>query len=441
MYSDRTKKFLEDKDVEPCDRVEVVYKGRKHSGIIMPRSRQGDQNAVVLKLDNGYNIGMEPDKIEEIEFKGSVEVDESLQVEGKETGDMDLVVLHTGGTIASRVSYSEGGVKPSFSSDELLSLYPELCEEANIETEVVAQMLSEDMEPGHWQEIAETVVEHRDSDGIIIGHGTDTIQYTAAALSFMLENIDIPVVIVGAQRSSDRPSSDAAMNLICASKFVQKDIPGVFVCMHAESSDSTAAVHRATRVRKMHTSRRDTFRSIGCDPVAEIDYKSGEVKVNREIEEPEADFRLRKEMERSVGFLKSVPSMDPEILDAYSEKKGLLIEGTGLGHLPVNSFDEYTEHHEEILEKVKDLAEESLVAMASQCLHGRVNMRVYDAGVKIDEAGVVSAKDMLPETAYVKLMWCLGQAESFEEAEEMFTTDYAGEIREREEHRHFGGEG
>lgn len=438
MYSESTREFLEENGLEPGSKARLVYKGREYYGTIMPRSRQGDQDAVVLKLDNGYNAGFDPENIEEIEKTGEIEgTADTSAPEGKEAGDLDLVILHTGGTIASKVSYSEGGVKPSFSSDELLSMYPELLEEASIETEPVFQVASESMEPEHWQKLAEKVAEHRHADGIVIGHGTDTMQYTASALSFMLENIDVPVVIVGAQRSSDRPSTDAAVNLLSSVEFIKEGVPGVFVCMHSGSSDSKASVHLGTRVRKMHTSRRDAFRSIGSEPVAEVSYPEGEADFNFRPEENSGDFNLRNELDTDVALLKIFPGMEMSLFEGAENKKGLIIEGTGLGHIPADSFDEHTQHHEKFLDKISDVADKGVVAMTSQCLHGRVNLNVYDPQIKLQERGVISAENMLPGTAYVKLMWSLGQTETIEEAEELFRQNIAGEIQDREKKHHY----
>ncbi len=438
MYSESTLQFLQENGLEPGYKARLVYDGREYRGTVMPRSREGDQDVVVLKLENGYNAGFDPEEIEEIEKIGEIDKEEEEpNLENKETGDLNLVILHTGGTIASKVSYAEGGVKPSFSSDELLSMYPELLEEAGIDTETVFQVASESMEPEHWQKLAEKVAENRDADGIVIGHGTDTMQYTASALSFMLENIDVPVVLVGAQRSSDRPSTDAAVNLLSAVEFIKEGVPGVFVCMHSESSDTEAAVHLGTRVRKMHTSRRDAFRSIGSEPVAEISYPGGEVDFNFRPKKASGEFDLRKELDTDVALLKIYPGIETSQFEAVEDKKGLIVEGTGLGHMPADSFDEHTQHHEEFLETISEAADSGVVAMTSQCLHGRVNLNVYDPQIKLQERGVISAENMLPGTAYVKLMWSLGQKDSAEEAEKLFRKEIAGEIQNREKKHHY----
>jgi len=436
MYSDTVQRLLEDNDITTGDRIEVVHDGGHHEGALMPRSKQGTTDAIVIKLENGYNLGIDVDGIETIQAleDDTVDVDRDITIPDDDDDLPDIAILHTGGTIASRVSYKEGGVKPAFEPEDLLQMYPELFERANVDSEVIAQMLSEDMEPTHWQEVARAVSEHRDKDGIIIGHGTDTMQYTAAALSFMLENIDIPVVLVGAQRSSDRPSSDAAMNLLSAVEFIQEGQSGVFICMHEASSDTTAAVHRGTRARKMHSSRRDAFQTIGGKPVATVDYQERDITINADIPVPDGDFSLRDDLDTGVSILKTHPGMDPEQVSQHQDQNGLIIEGTGLGHMPVNSFDEHTGHHEDILAAVEDLADDAVIAMATQTINGRVNMNVYDAGVKIQNAGVIPAGTMTPETAMVKLMWSLGQTDSLEDAKELFRTDVAGELPDREQH-------
>ncbi|MCJ7429389.1 MAG: Glu-tRNA(Gln) amidotransferase subunit GatD [Candidatus Nanohaloarchaeota archaeon QJJ-5] len=436
MYSQAIQDILEEKDISAGDRIEIDHDAGTHEGRLMPRANQGNTDAVVLKLDNGYNLGIDRSSISSITKQTDHDTadEPDIDIPDYDEDKTDIAVLHTGGTIASRVSYEEGGVTPAFDPEDLLQMYPELFERANVESEVIAQMLSEDMEPAHWQQIAEAVADHRDKDGIVIGHGTDTMQYTAAALSFMLENIDIPILLVGAQRSSDRPSSDAALNLIGAARFIEEQQPGVYVCMHHHSSDTSIAIHRGTQVRKMHTSRRDAFQTIDGEPIATVDTDDWSVSFNDRPKDPDGAFELRTTLETNIGHLKTRPGMRPDELAPYTDRAGLIMEGTGLGHLPVNSFDEHTDHHTAILEKLDTITDDAVVAMTSQCLHGRINMNVYDAGVKIQDAGVVSAGAMMPETAYVKLMWSLGQTETREQAIELFQTNIAGENPPRETH-------
>jgi len=431
MYSQKILDKLDQENIETGDMIRAS--GRE--GQLMPKPESGDPETLVLKDDSGYNIGVDPEDIELLEKQGSTDRDRE---EVSHSSDKpDILVLHTGGTIASRVSYEKGGVEPAFDPEDLVEMYPELDEEVNIHSDVIAQMLSEDMEPEHWVKIAEEINKVQDDyDGIIVGHGTDTMSYTGAALSLMLKGLDTGVMLVGSQRSSDRPSSDAAMNLHCASKFlVETDFTGVGVCMHESSNDTRCNILPPQKVRKMHTSRRDAFESINAEPLGYVNYETGEVEQNFEQENREYEFNT--DLNKNVGWLRIRPGMSPEELEFIKEQDydGLVVEGTGLGHMPVNAFDENTQHHAEILEKLDEIAEDAVVVMASQCLNGRVDMDVYSAGLKIQEAGVIGAEDMHPELAYVKLMWSLGQSDDLEEAEEVFLENRNNELQERSHYR------
>jgi len=426
MYAEHLREKLSEKNIENGDWIRV----NDREGRLMPKPKTGDSEIIVLKQDNGYNIGLKPEKIELIE-KNEASEKASEKIQHSEDRP-DILILHTGGTIASRVSYEEGGVKPAFEPEDLVEMYPELAEEVNIHSEVVAQMLSEDMEPEHWVEIAETIDELKDNyDGVIVGHGTDTMSYTGAALSLMLKGIDTGVLLVGAQRSSDRPSSDASMNMYCAAKFLTgTDFTGFGVCMHSSTNDTECNILPAHKVRKMHTSRRDAFKALNSEKIGAVNYENDNIEFEG-LEEKKYEKNF--DVSSDIAVIKSRPGMKAEELDFVLENdyEGLVVEGTGLGHLPVNSFDDKTQHHEEILEKLGLIAEKIPVVMASQCLNGRVNMNIYDAGVKIQNAGVVSAGDMHPELAYVKLAWSIGNTSSRDDALELFQEDINGEITER----------
>ena len=427
MYSENIQEMLEKENIETGDTVKV--NGKK--GRLMPKPGTGDPEIINLKQDSGYNIGLKPETIELIEKK---ETSEQREIDLKHSEDKpDILVLHTGGTIASRVSYEEGGVKPSYDPEDLVQMYPELAEEVNLHSEVVAQMLSEDMEPGHWQEIAEDIHKHKDEyDGIILGHGTDTMSWTGAALSLMLQNLDTGVMIVGSQRSSDRPSTDAKMNMYCASKFLtETQFTGFGICMHETSSDTTCNILPPQKVRKMHTSKRNAFQPINTEKIGTVNYQTGEIKTSFETNDKE--YEKHTELDTDIGVLKVRPGMTPEEVEFLIEQdyNGVIIEGTGLGHMPVNAFDNKTQHHAEILDKLEELCEDTLVVLASQCLNGRTDMNVYDAGIKIQDVGVIQAKDMHPELAYVKLMWSLGQVDSMKEAENLFQKNVNGEVSDR----------
>lgn len=430
MYTGRAREAIDKAGAETGDIIEV--NGRQ--GRLMPKPSSGDPEVLVIKDDSGYNIGLEPENVELVEKREEQEL-ERPEVEHEE-GRPDILVLHTGGTIASRVSYEEGGVKASYEPEDLVSMYPELSEEVNLHSEVVAQIMSEDMEPGHWQDIAEEVDAVKDEyDGIIIGHGTDTLAYTGAALRLMLKGIDTGVLLVGAQRSSDRPSTDASMNLHCAGKWLaETEWSGVGICMHANSSDDTCHILNSAKARKMHTSRRDAFQPVNSEPIGTVDYRTGDVE--QKFERSFHDYEFRPGLDTGVAYVKTRPGMKTEELENLLDYNpgGVIIEGTGLGHMPSRPQDEHTEHHEDMLKIVSELADNALTVMASQCIHGRVDMNVYANQLRVKKEGVIGARDMHPELAYVKLMWSLGNAEDLEEAEELFKTDVAGEITERSQY-------
>ena len=429
MYSEEVLSSLEDENIEVGDMIEVS--GR--NGRLMPKPESGNPNVLVLKDDSGYNIGLEPDDVELVEKMEGI--DNSNHVEPEYSDDKpDILFLHTGGTISSRVSYEKGGVDPSAHSvEDMVEMYPRLAEEVNIHSQVIAEMLSEDMEPEHWEEIAQTIDDVKDDyDGVVVGHGTDTMSYTGAALSLMLKGIDTGVLLVGSQRSSDRPSSDASMNLRSASMFLKKtDFRGIGICMHSTSEDVECSILPPQKTRKMHTSRRDAFEPVNSEVLGKVNLDTGNVQEN--YVNAESDYRFKPGFSQDVGWLRIRPGMNPEELDFVLDQdyKGVIIEGTGLGHMPVNDFDEHTRHHAEILDKLDRAADDSLVVMTSQCLNGRVDMDVYSAGYKIQEAGVIGAGDMHPELAYVKLMWSLEQSQDLEEAEKIFLENHNGEVQER----------
>ncbi|MFB6213607.1 MAG: Glu-tRNA(Gln) amidotransferase subunit GatD [Candidatus Nanohaloarchaea archaeon] len=425
MYSGEIQQQLEEEGIEVGDRVSVDG----HEGRLMPKPESGDPETFVIKLESGYNIGVrgEPELVEKQESSER----EKPDIEHEEDRP-DILVLHTGGTIASRVSYEEGGVKASYEPEDLVQMYPELDEEVNLHSEVAAQIMSEDMEPGHWQDIARKIDEVKDDyDGIIIGHGTDTMAYTGAALRLMLKGIDTGVLLVGAQRSSDRPSTDATMNLYCAGKFLaETDFKGVGICMHGSSSDDECHILNSAKARKMHTSRRDAFQPINSKPLGKVNYQTGEIETD--FEERNDEYEFRPELDTDVAYLKTRPGMKVEEFETVldHEPSGLIIEGTGLGHMPSRPQDEHTEHHQDMLERVSEIADDALTVMTSQCVNGRVDMNVYANQLRVKNEGVIGARDMHPELAYVKMMWALGQA-SGEDAEELFRKNVNVEISER----------
>jgi len=407
--------------------VSFDFEGNKIEGTIIPSK---DEN-LMIKMASGYNAGFSVDKIKEVKVLGEAKgVGKPKSIEVKKNPSLPTIaILHTGGTIASRVNYSTGGVIASFNLEDLVTMFPELTEIANIESVFVANIMSEDMRIKDFQKISSAVSEQikRGVKGVIIGHGTDMLAHSAAILAFELENCPIPVLVVGAQRSSDRGSSDAAMNLICASTFITKtNFKGVATCMHHSSSDDTCAIIAATKVRKMHTSKRDAFKAINDTPIALIDYRSKEIKWIKDravFEHSQGKFELKNKLEEKVGLLKMHPLVTEKEIDFYKKEKykGLVIEATGLGHTPIRENDSF-------VKKIKALVDaDCLVAITSQCLNGRVNPTVYTNLRKVAATGAIFCEDMLPETALMKLSWLLGNY-SKKEAAELLVKNLRGEI-------------
>jgi glutamyl-tRNA(Gln) amidotransferase subunit D len=425
-YSETLSKRLESIGAEEGTRLSVTVDGKNYTGALMPHHDFSAEDIVILKLKSGYNVGIRIDagsKIEVLE-RPTARHKTDAAAEPKK-GLMNLVLIGTGGTIASYVDYRTGAVHPALSTSDMVNAVPEIKDVANISAKVLFSIFSENMDIRNWQELAAAVAEElsNGADGIIIPHGTDTMGYTAAALSFMLQGIDRPVVLVGAQRSSDRPSSDASSNLMACARFCTKGKrAGVFVIMHDTPGDDSFAVHTGARVRKMHTSRRDAFRSINTEPVAHID-ADGKITFNSECPSvTAAKVEARTSMERSVVLLQFYPGMDPSLFrDVFLKSKGVVIAGSGLGHVNENMVPLIREA----------VSKGTVVVMTSQCINGRTNMNVYNTGRDLISAGVISVSDMLPETAYVKLMWALANTCNADEARKVMQTPLAGEMGDR----------
>ena len=412
--------------MNPGDRVRVERGGVTNEGVLMPSSTP---EHLVIKLDGGYNVGIARDDAHVEILESDVHDIESAQSESEASEiafDDDLPtisLISTGGTIASTVDYRTGAVTAQFDAEDVLRAVPDLAGRANYRGRVVANILSENMTPDVWQELARTVAEEirAGADGVVVMHGTDTMQFSASALSFMLDT-PVPIVFTGSQRSADRPSSDNVMNAVSAVEAAKSDAAEVMVCMHASTADDVCALHRGTRVRKNHTSRRDAFETVGAEPLGTVDYDAETVEFHREYAERGAtDLDVRTELEASVDLLKFTPGMD---LDRYAamlrdaDLDGLVIEGTGLGHV-----------HTDLIPVIDELTDAGVVvAMTSQCLEGRVCDRVYDTGRDLLDAGVVEAGDTLPGTAKVKLMWALANLSDPADAMER---SVAGELQAR----------
>ncbi|MFB6175698.1 MAG: Glu-tRNA(Gln) amidotransferase subunit GatD, partial [Halobaculum sp.] len=268
----------------PGDRVSVEHAGVTNEGVLMPST---DEDQFVVKLDGGYNVGIDrADAAVDVLETDAYAVGEDATEEGERSEiDFDddlprIALVSTGGTIASTVDYRTGAVTAQFDAEDVLRAVPDLAGRANYCGRVVANILSENMEPPIWQDLADAVADEieRGADGVVVMHGTDTMQFSAAALSFVLDT-PVPIVFTGSQRSADRPSSDNVVNAVCAVEAAKSDCAEVLVCMHEDESDDGCALHRGTRVRKNHTSRRDAFETVGGQPLGRVDYEPDEVSV------------------------------------------------------------------------------------------------------------------------------------------------------------------
>jgi glutamyl-tRNA(Gln) amidotransferase subunit D len=336
-----------------------------------------------------------------------------------------ITILTTGGTIAAYVSPDTRTVKPSFTGEDLLLEVPELEGFADFKIRDVFCLLSENMAPANWKELAQAIYEEIKSgaDGIIVTHGTDTMTYSAAAAAYMIDT-PVPIVFTGAQRSPDRPSSDNHMNLLCAARAAAGDIAEVLLVMHGSMSDDFCAIHRAVKARKMHTSRRDTFKSVNALPLANMDYFTGEITFPSDYvnyaKRGENELKITPALEEKCAIVKFVPGADPAIFDYFIEKgyKGIVLEGTGLGHVS-----------EDWMASLKKAADNKIpVVVTSQCINGSTALGTYETGLFMKEAGVIEAVDQLTESVFVKLMWLLGQGFDYEKVKELVPTEMKGDM-------------
>ena len=373
---------------EQGEKIKFIYKGIEMSGIVVSH----DSRQFNIKLSSGYNISVPNDSIEITES-------ERIQVSHQHSSpshdqDAEVEIIATGGTIASRVDYITGAVTPVFDPGILGENIPNI-NSFRYDVKIMDPILSENMTPEIWQNIGNMVKESQMvGRSTIILHGTDTMAYTASALAFMFRSLHRPVILVGSQRSSDRPSTDAFLNLEAALEFSRINIGEVGICMHSSISDISVSLLRGVRTRKMHSSRRDAFRSPGVPPMAS--YVNGSSSVNPDTTPCSTDsLDFKPSLEKKVSLVYFHPMMEPEDFSALSEgKKIVVIAGTGMGHVSSKLF-----------EPLKELSKEGTrFMMTTQCLGGRVDLDVYSTGRRLTELGVIPLGDMFPETALVKAM-------------------------------------
>lgn len=427
-YKGQGKEILEKNNVAVWDIIKLKTKEGEYEGIILPRNEYSAPDYIEIKLENNYNVGIHAIHILKIEKIGKKEahykIPEKVFPKNKELSN--IMLLGTGGTVASRLDYTTGAVIPSFTPGELFSAVPELAEICNLECEIVFEILSENMKPEYWQQLAQKIEKAANSgiDGIVIGHGTDTMGYTSAALSFMLKDLAIPIVLVGSQRSSDRPSSDAALNLINATTLATSDIAEVVVSMLGSSSHDYGLIHRGTLVRKMHSSMRNTFRTIDDIPLGMIRNRKIKMFTSNYRKRTKSETKALTNFEKKVALIYSYPGMENDLIDFYIDNgyKGIVFAGTGLGHVSTAIYDSIE----------RAVQQNIIILMTTQTLHGFVGMNVYSTGRELQNIGVIPGKNILPEVGYVKLGWVLGQTNDPQEIKEMLLKNIAGEFIDRE---------
>jgi len=426
LNHDNYLKIIEKHQISVGDELIIDIGNITYQGILIPTSEYNDKQNIVIKLKNGYNVGIDINKIKSIKKTGVIsKLKFSKSKKYVANNSLPRIcIIGTGGTIASRVDYRTGAVKPALSAHDLYSLIPELSQIAQIACFPICNVYSEHIEMKHWKIIANSIMEKINENyvGAIVTHGTDTMGYTSAALSFVFQNCPIPIILVGSQRSPDRPSSDAMLNLIGATKIIaEKKLSGVYVAMHSNMSNHQIVIHQGTSVRKNHTSRRDAFTSINREPVAYVE--KNKISYTNINEKNSQKFNFSSKFDERVHLLKFHPSSNPKILDFLVKQnyKGVIIEGTGLGHVSSNWYN-----------SIKNAVNSGvIIGITSQCIAGRVSLNVYDTGRDLLSFGVIPLEDIVPETALTKLMWVLGNYKNIDEAKKIMLTNLTGEFSTR----------
>lgn len=390
------------------DRVRVEKSKEFFEGIYLPSPEKG---TFLLKLDNGYNVGFvlkEILKIKLIEKKKRLKTHFEL-VESGQKKTIGLVML--GGTISAKLNPGKGGVDWVDTPEELFNIYPELFENVNVRVESPFMKGSENMDFKDWQKVAKVVhkmLNDKNICGVIVTQGTDTLHYTTSALSFFLRNLNKPVAVTYSQRSIDRASSDALLNLKCSIQVATSNIAEVLAVGHANEDDDFCYGIIGTKVRKLHSSKRSAFKSINIKPALKIFENKIEFISNVNPRNENKKVELDNCFEEKVGIIKFYPGQDPSILDYYlkNKYKGIIIEFFGIGNIAVGgSRKSWTTKLKEVMKKGM------IVCATPQTIYGRLQPLVYVTGRELVDSGIIFLEDMLTETAFVKLGWVLGHKE------------------------------
>jgi glutamyl-tRNA(Gln) amidotransferase subunit D len=437
MYSGNAKGLIEKAGARQGDTVSVDSATGRFEGVLMPRIESGDRSCIVLKLDSGYNIGIDGKSAKVRLVKKTQEREKKQEVggmiEGRQPSHISL--LSTGGTISSKIEYKTGAVVSSLSARDLAEANPRLSQFGPIDVKSVFSIMSEDMQPSHWETLAkEAAAAFSDgAQGVVITHGTDTLGYSAAALSYALSNLPGPVILTGSQRSSDRGSSDAPQNLLCSCAAARGDFAIVGACMHEGTSDTFNALHIGTRVRKSHTSTRAAFRSVGVKPAARINADTCQIEKIWEKLPVKSTGKpsVHAKFSDNVHLAWMYPGLNKKTVEKWSDYDGVVIAATGLGH--VNVFFSDMGSKFSVLKPLEELISSGVpVVFAPQALSGRLNLNVYAPQRMLAQIGVIGhGADWLPETAYVKLCWALGQAKDSKKVAEIMMKPAAFDITDK----------
>ncbi|WP_456367785.1 asparaginase [Thermococcus sp.] len=328
---------------------------------------------------------------------------------------MRILILGTGGTIAS--TKTEMGYRASLTVDEILEMAGiEKRDGVEIDSKDVLNIDSTLLQPEDWITIGEAVFEaFGEYDGIIITHGTDTLAYTSSALSFIIRNPPVPVVLTGSMLPISEPKSDAPRNLRTALTFVKKGFPGIYVAFMDK-------IMLGTRVSKVHSLGLNAFQSINYPDIAYIKGDTILIRHRPPIQKGKPEFDPR--IDPNVVHLRLTPGLSPEVFRAVAKMAdGILLEGYGAGGIPYRGRN--------LLDVVSEMAETKPIVMTTQALYGGVDLTRYEVGRKALEAGVIPAGDMTKEAALTKLMWALGHTKNVEDIRKIFRKNLAGEVRIR----------
>jgi len=425
------------KKVKPGDIVNIKTSSGDFEGILMPRPALLGDNVTIIKLDSGYNIGIDNDKIKRIKLVKQYKSKPQKKSKKKSKNGLPKIsLLSLGGTISSKVDYNTGGTYADYTAQDFVDMIPELRDVANLEVKNIMSMMSEDISFNEYDKIGKAITDElkSGSEGVVVTVGTDTLHFITAAMSFILEGLDKPVIFTAAQRSIDRGSSDAFMNLLCAINAAANfDGAGVMSCLHGTSNDDFCLLIRGTKVRKMHTSRRDAFRAINELPLAKV-FTDGKINIfNKNYNKK---VKSKSKVKYSPGFenvqmVYVYPSINPKVIDFHIKQgaKGIVIAATALGHVPTDGSKN------NVLPFIKKANKKDIpVIIASQTIYGRVHPYVYTNLRKVSvDSGGIFVEDMLPEVAYIKLAWLLARkkGKAVEFAKEKMLENIAGELNDR----------